>query len=76
MHPDFLRALARDHQEELRRQQRFRHDAHAVGPPSRRRTVTKPIGRARVLVGRALVAAGTRLLAGRPVTLDLFEPRR
>jgi hypothetical protein len=71
MYPDFLHALARQHQTELLRHQRFKQTGHAVRP-SRQRGPT-PFQRVRRSLGTALVVAGTRLHGGTPGSVELFE---
>lgn len=74
MHPEFTRALAREHQAELLRHQEFRHRKKA-GTASHAYRVT-PVRRARRAVGRVLVVVGTRLLGGAPATVELFDTTR
>jgi hypothetical protein len=73
MYPDFLHALARQHQAELLRHQRFKQTQDAVSP-SRPRSPT-PFQRARRSLGTALVVAGTRLHGGTTGSVELYESR-
>jgi hypothetical protein len=74
MHPEFARALAREHQEELLRHQEFRHRKKACTATHAYRAT--PVRRARRSLGRVLVVVGTRLLGGAPATVELFDTRR
>jgi hypothetical protein len=71
MYPEYLHALARQHQAELLRHQRFRQAEDAVRP-SRPRGPT-PFQRTRRSLGTALVVAGTRLHGGAPARVELFD---
>jgi hypothetical protein len=75
VHPEILRALAREHQADLLRQRQFRHsDEHRARRPSspgRGRT-----RRARQALGLKLVALGTRLIGGNPGSINLSDPQR
>jgi hypothetical protein len=74
VHPEILRALARQHQAELLRQRHFRHSGEhrALRPsnPDRRRT-----RRARQALGLKLVALGSRLIGGNPGSINLSDPQ-
>jgi len=69
MHPDAIRALARQHQAELLRRQHFRERPVALAA-ERADRVAGPMRHLRHGLGRALVVAGTRLLAPSPVPGD------
>jgi hypothetical protein len=75
MHPHFMDALARQHREELHRQQQFRHRKRQSSL-SRVAATRNPLRRIRRSLGGALVAAGTRLIGGPPGTIELFNSRR
>ena len=65
MHPDLIRALARERQAELLRPRQFRN-TQADGYPSLDRTPPGPVHHLRRTLGSALVTAGTRLMAPGP----------
>ena len=75
MHPEILRALARQHQADLLRQRHFRHSdehrARRTSSPGRGRT-----RRARQALGWKFVAVGTRLIGGNPGSINLSDPQR
>jgi hypothetical protein len=73
MHPDLLRALARERHAELLRARQFR-DNRAGGSPSPVRRTQSPVHPLRRTVGSALVAAGTRLMAPGPGPADWAVP--
>jgi hypothetical protein len=75
VHPEILRALARQHQAELLRHRHFRHseENRAVRPSSADRRATR---RARQALGLKLVALGTRLIGGNPGSINLSDPQR
>ncbi len=75
MHPEFMRALAHEHQREILGQREFRHNgAPATAPsPARER---EPRQRLRQSLGTALVSAGSRLMGGNPVVVELFDGRK
>jgi hypothetical protein len=74
MYPDFLHALARQHQAELLRHQRFKQTEDTVRPRGRPRGPT-PWQRTRHSLGTALVIAGTRLRGGAPGGVEFFDSR-
>jgi hypothetical protein len=75
VHPEILRALAREHQAELLRHRHFRHrDEHRSLRGSR-----PDLGRGRrtrQALGLKLVGAGTRLIGGNPGPINLSNPPR
>jgi hypothetical protein len=74
MQPDLLHVLAREHQQDLLRQEQFRHRERAItASPSYGAT---PVRRARRSLGRAFVVVGTRLLGGAPATVELLTTRK
>lgn len=74
MYPEYLHALARQHQAELLRHQRFRQ-AEDAARPSRPRGPT-PLQRTRRALGTALVVAGTRLHGDAPTRVQAFGSGR
>ncbi|HXQ44827.1 MAG TPA: hypothetical protein VN816_09320 [Acidimicrobiales bacterium] len=62
MHPDLIRALARERHAEILRAQHFRDIAAPSGDAGRR----GPVHHLRRSLGSALVAAGTRLMPSNP----------
>jgi hypothetical protein len=71
MHPDLIRALAREHHAELLRSRQFRD----TDPASSTRRPTGPVQRVRRSMGSALVQAGMRLLPEK-VTVELSPTER
>jgi hypothetical protein len=74
MHPYFAQELARERREELRGAQHFRHTKRSTAAAHVSRASLT--GRARRVVGRGLVALGTRLHGGGAAPLELFTTRR
>jgi hypothetical protein len=74
VHPEFLRALAREHQADLLRHREFRHRDER---PAQRRSSPdrRPGRRARQALGLRLVAVGTRLIGGDPGPINLSDPQ-
>jgi hypothetical protein len=72
MHPEVMRALARERQAELLDEQQARHVRRRTGPLATGRD-TAVLGRLRRSLGTALVLAGARLMRGIPVTVSLFD---
>jgi hypothetical protein len=74
MHPYFAQELARERREELRGAQHFRHTKRST--TAAHASKASLTARARHVVGRGLVALGTRLLGGGPAPVELFTTRR
>jgi hypothetical protein len=74
MHPYFAQELARERRAELRGAQHFRHTKRST--TAAHASKASPAGRARHVVGRALVALGTRLLGSGPAPVEVFTTRR
>jgi hypothetical protein len=74
MHPYYAQELARERREELRGAQHFRHSKRSTtAAHASRASLT---ARARHVVGRGLVALGTRLQGGGAAPVELFPTRR
>ena len=73
MHPDLIRALARERHAELLRARQFRNTNPASSKPRPRASM--PIQRVRRSMGSALVHAGMRLIPEK-VTVDLSPTKR
>ena len=74
MHPYYAQELARERREELRGAQHFRHTKRST--TAAQASKASLVARARQVVGRGLVALGTRLLGGGPAPVELFTTRR
>jgi hypothetical protein len=74
MHPYFAQELARERRAEAHRAQHFRHSKRST--TAAHASKASSTGRARHVLGRALVALGTRLLGGGPAPVELFTTRR
>jgi hypothetical protein len=74
MHPELLRALAREHRAELLRHHQYRQRSKT--PPDAVVRATRPLRRVRLAMGTVLVTAGTRLLASAPSRVDVVSSRR
>ena len=74
MHPYYAQELARERRAELLGAQHFRQSKRSPGAAQARKA--PPTARARRVVGRRLVALGTRLLGGGPAPVELFTTRR
>jgi hypothetical protein len=74
MHPYFAQELARERRTEQLGAQHFRHSKRwRSASHASKASLT---ARARRVVGRGLVALGTRLLGGGPAPVELFTTRR
>jgi hypothetical protein len=75
VHPEILRALARQRQAELLRQRHLRHSDELRCLRQSSADGRRP-RRARQALGLKLVAVGTRLIGGNPGSLNLSDPQR
>ena len=74
MHPYYAQELARERRAELLGAQHFRHTKRSA--TAAHASKASLAARARRVVGRRLVALGTRLLGGGPAPVELFTTRR
>ena len=72
MHPEVIRALARERQAELLDEQQARYVRRRATPLATG-SDKAILGRLRRSLGTALVLAGARLMRGIPVTVSLFD---